>query len=102
MKNLLLMLSLFGFFMFTTSCKDDDGCNIDSLEDQYEDIYDDFFDECTSFDSDCDDCEDAINAYIDFLEGNKGCITTDGDFDEDDIDDEIDYLEDYIDDYLDC
>ncbi|WP_420580554.1 hypothetical protein [Reichenbachiella sp.] len=101
MKYLLLLFSLFGFLLFTTSCSDDDSCNIADLEDVSEDLYDDYFDECYDSDIDCSDCEDALQAYIDFWEDNKSCIASNEDvtgFDEDDIDDQIDYLEDQLED----
>lgn len=96
MKNLLLLLSLFGFFMFATSCSDDDDCpSEDELEEQAEDLAEEYSDACF-FDYDCDDCEDALKDLIDFLESNKNCAD-----DADDVEDYIDDLEDELDD-LDC
>ena len=87
--------------MFTTGCSDDDDCpSDDELEEQFEDFDDDIYEACIE-DEDCNDCEDAYDALIDWIKDNRGCA----DDDEDDIDDLIDSLEDskdFYDDYLDC
>lgn len=101
MKNLLLLISLIGFLMITISCSDDDSCNIVELGELSDDLNDDYTDECFGSDIDCSDCEDAIEAYLDFWKDNKGCIASNEDqtgYDEDDIDDQIDFLEDTLED----
>lgn len=95
MKNLILLFSLLGFLMFTSGCKDDDSCDLDALEEQDEDFYDDYYDACF-IDADCDDCEEALEDYLDFANNNKSCATKLEDVDEDDIEDFIDELEDLL------
>lgn len=97
MKNLLLLFSLFGFFVFATSCSDDDEVDCDALEEQYIDATDEYVDACLT-NYDCEECKNSINALIGMFDEGKACIDEE---DLADFEEQVEALEAQLD-QLDC
>lgn len=77
MKKLLLLMSLFGFFLFTTGCDDDDdgvNCDDGSGEEQFGNLYAAYFDACQGNEVVCSECKESINDIEDLYNEYKSCI----------------------------